>query len=248
MAELFRGQPSEVWDVLEPLAEQAERDYRRAQSQDPGNKKKRIEILKQFAPTVFKTQVAKRLKSRACSADDFKRAIGLRGGVGALALHYAYRLYYAVAKSLEFKRSERAFKLEMEALIREAEDLWYNPDLVPEGWAKFLDNSASSTDGSPDSPSTDHEIAPSPEADRKAPSELFKKFKTKYRIASYEQLAARMLISRSTLFKIKNETAWVRDDKYEAAAGVLKCAAADLHPRGLKRDPAPPKDSSQVGP
>jgi hypothetical protein len=233
--EFFAQLPAEVLNKLEPLFQQAQRNYRRARLQDPKDSEKRYEFLGQFPPAVFKTQAAKRLKSRVGDFDDFQRSIGLEGGDGELAMRYTRRLYHALGLDREFIYCRGEIEQKLERWITEAGDLWFNPDLVPEGWAKFLDNSASSTDGSPDSPSTDHEIAPSPEADRKAPSEFFLQYRARNPQVTYKQLAPRIGISPSTLYKIKDETAWVRDDKYEAAAGVLKCAAADLHPRVLKR-------------
>ena len=54
-------------------------------------------------------------------------------------------------------------------------------------------------------------------------------------MASYEQIAASIGISRDCLFRIKGETAWVSSGSYEAAAKSLACQPEDLYPRNLER-------------
>ena len=224
IVEYFVKLSAAVSAELEPLAEEAQRDYRRARRlQYPENEKKHIDLLCQHAAAVFRTRSAKLLKLRSGSFEVFRSAIGLGGGEAELAFWYAHHLYQVAEGGRMLWLWHREIQADLWDRIREAEDLWYNPDLVPEGWEKFLGNGPSSADGSPDPASPDRQTAPWPETDRKAPAEFFKEYRAKCPMASYEQIAASIGISRDCLFRIKGETAWVSSGSYEAAAKSLAC-------------------------
>jgi hypothetical protein len=96
------------------------------------------------------------------------------------------------------------------------------PDVPPE----LVADSTGNAEGASSSP-----------VGRKAPSQYFEAYRAKHPTATYDQIAARIGISRDSLFKIKDETAWVRAHAYTAAGGLLGCDADDLHPRNLPRRP-----------
>jgi hypothetical protein len=75
------------------------------------------------------------------------------------------------------------------------------------------------------------------EADRGSPGEYFEAYRAKHPTVTYDQIAARIGFSRDSLYKIKDETAWVREHAYAATAGLLGCRPEDLHPRNLPRFP-----------
>ena len=52
---------------------------------------------------------------------------------------------------------------------------------------------------------------------------------------SYEKYAARLGISKDTLYAITKETRWVSDDNYIRVAELCQCNPEDLHPRDVPR-------------
>jgi hypothetical protein len=200
-----------------------------------GSEEKRIGVLCQFAADVFRTEVAKRLREHAGDPEAFRTAISMEGGDAEQAFWYAHRLYNIVERGLMLAIWHRQIRSHLWDRIREAENLWYTPDLVPQGWEPFL------AEGSQECPDERAALAGEPprgavEA-RQAPADYFEAYRAKNPGISYRKLAGRIGISYESLFTIKGETAWVRDYAYAAAAGELGCRPEDLHPRHLPRLP-----------
>jgi hypothetical protein len=227
--------PAAVKDEFAPLLERGQREYRRVWQLEPANEQKQIGVLCQFADAVFRSLAARRLRERAGDFDGFRAAISMDRGDAELSFWYAHRLYNLVERGRMLAIWHRQIESHLWDRIREAENLWYTPDIVPQGWESFLGDVVAHASG-PAAPS-DHHPDASPRGARKAPAEFFEAYRAKHPTATYDQIAARIGISRDSLFKIKDETAWVRAHAYAAAAGLLGCDADDLHPRNLPRRP-----------
>lgn len=126
--------------------ESAQPDYRRIWQQEPLNEEKRIEILSQLAADVFKTRTVKRLRARSGEFDAFRSAISLEGGEAELGFWYAHRLYNIVERGRMLGIWHGQIQSHLWDRIREAENLWYNPDLVPKGWEEFCTPSEATSD------------------------------------------------------------------------------------------------------
>jgi hypothetical protein len=226
ISDFFANLPTAIKDEFAPLLERGQRDYRRVWQLEPANEEKQIGVLCQVADAVFRPLAARRSRERAGDFDGFRASIGMDGGDAELAFWYAHRLYNLVERGRMLAIWHRQIESHLWDRIREAENLWYTPDIVPQGWESFQ----------PAVPS-DHHPDALPSGDRKAPAEFFEAYRAKHPTATYDQIAARIGISRDSLFKIKVETAWVRTHAYIAAAGLLGCDADDLHPRNLPRRP-----------
>ena len=85
--------------------------------------------------------------------------------------------------------------------------------------------------------SPDDESLQLSEVERKPPTEFFDAYRAKNPTISYDQMAAKIGISRDSLFKIKEEKAWVREYAYEAVAQTLGCRPENLHPRRIIKTP-----------
>jgi hypothetical protein len=157
--EYFAKLPTEVQEEFAPLLESAQGRYRRVWQLEAGNDEKRIEVLWEFAANVFQTRAAKLLRAHSGSFDAFRCAISLDGGFAELGFWYAHRLYNLV----ELGRMPKTWLWKIEPhlwdRIREAENLWYTPDLVPDGWEKFFGPGAAAGAETP-APSPVHEPYP----------------------------------------------------------------------------------------
>lgn len=132
--------PHELVTESKPSIEEAQREYRRARLRNPNDEKKLIEILFQHAASIFKTLVAKRLRSRSGDADAFQRAIGIEGGDAETAMWFAHDLYRMSGDGRMLRIWHREIESRLWSLVRQAEDIWWLPELVPEGWERFLDD------------------------------------------------------------------------------------------------------------
>ncbi len=237
----FANLPTEVKEEFVPLLEEAHRNYRRVVQQTPENPQNRIDRLCAMADSIFKTQVSKRLRARSGMFEEFQRAIGLDGGDAELGWWYAYRLYSLAERGRLLAIWHNKIKAFLWDRIREAENLWYTPDLVPAGWEAFFGPAAAGPAACKPEP---------PVKDRKPPEAFFEAYRAKNPTMSYDKIAGRIGISRDSLFKIKEETDWVREYAYEAAAAELGCRPEDLHPRTLPKRPrqkrGSPKPSARV--
>jgi hypothetical protein len=156
------------------------------------------------------------------------------GGDAELAFWYAHRLYNLAEGGRMLSIWHRKIQSHLWDGIKEAENLWYTPDLVPEGWEPVL------AEGRQEDPNALAAAGERPEgtaAARQTPADYFEAYRAKNPGVSYRKLAGRIGISYESLFTIKGETAWVRDYAYAAAAGELGCSPEHLHPRHLPRLP-----------
>ena len=226
----FTTLPAKVQDEIAPLLESAQCRYRRVWQLEPLDEEKRIEVLCEFAATIFKTRTAKPLRTHSGGFDAFRSAISLEEGNAELGFWYAHRLYNLVERGRMLGTWHRQIESHLWDRIRDAENLWYNPDLVPKGWESYFVGAALSVpaDGDPIRPA---------DADRRPPGEFFGGYHAKNPKMTYRKIASRIGISNDTLFRIKEEKAWVGDDSYQAAADFLGCSPKDLHPRHLPRLP-----------
>jgi hypothetical protein len=69
----------------------------------------------------------------------FRRAISLGGGDAEMAFWYAHRLYNLVERGRMLYLWHREVEPYLWACLKEGENLWYTPELVPGGWASFLE-------------------------------------------------------------------------------------------------------------
>lgn len=228
--EFFAKLPAEVQEGFAPPLESAQCRYRRVWQLEPLDEDKRIVVLCEFATTIFKTQTAKLLRTHSGSFDAFRTATSLEGGNAELGFWYAHRLYNLVERGRMLGTWHLKIEPHLWGRIREAENLWYNPDLVPNGWESYFGDVA------PTVPADSVPIL-STNADRKPPADFFEAYRAKNPTMTYAQIAGRMGIVYDTLFRIKEERVWVRRDSYEAAADFLGCRPEDLHPRNLPRSP-----------
>jgi len=74
-----------------------------------------------------------------------------------------------------------------------------------------------------------------PTAERRRPKELVDTCRRRLKIRSYEKFAAKVGISKDTLYAITKESRWVSDQVYELVAEFCGCKHEDLHPSGLLR-------------
>ena len=130
--------PTAISSKLEALAEEAERNYRRVQQVEPGNQDLLVKTVRQFAADVLKTWAAELLKSRSGGPEAFKRAIAPTGNGSAAGFCYAEKLYVDIEGHAMPPDLVKEIQSELSGRRREAQNLWYTPDLVPEGWKKFL--------------------------------------------------------------------------------------------------------------
>jgi hypothetical protein len=136
--EFFANLPPDVREELELLIEAAQPEYRRARREDVANEAKAIEILARHAGEVFRLRTTGLLKARVGSFDEFRRAISLVRGEAETACWSAHRLYNLVETDRMLAVWHREIESHLRDRIKEAEDLWYIPDLVLAGWEKFF--------------------------------------------------------------------------------------------------------------
>lgn len=245
--EVFAKLPPEVKDEFERPLEEAQGQYRRVWQQEPLNEEKRIEVLCQLAADVFGTRAVRRLRNHSGDSATFRSAISLEGGDAELGFWYAHRLYNIVERGRMLGTWHRQIESHLWGWIDEGENLWYNPDLMPERWNRFLGEhstlirQSAEADGHPETSAAEARQSAQPPAasngapsDRRAPADFFEKYQQNSGI-TYDQMAARIGISRDTLFKIKEERSWVRPQNYSDAAQLLGCQPVDLYPRNLPR-------------
>lgn len=160
----FANLPTEVKEEFAPMLEEAHGNYRRVVQQAPENPQNRIDRLCAMADSIFKTQVSKRLRARSGMFEEFQRAIGLDGGDAELGFWYAHRLYNLAERGRMLVIWARQIQSHLWERIGEAENLWYTPDLVPEGWEPFLAKPESRPPGTAGPPRPEPEAEPTTEA------------------------------------------------------------------------------------
>ncbi|HWR50335.1 MAG TPA: hypothetical protein VN428_04470 [Bryobacteraceae bacterium] len=135
--------PPQVAAELVPLVEAAQRRYRRFRqsSVDYGQEP---HIVIDHAAEVFKTLAVLELRLRSATFQDFCTRIRMDAGAANTAFRYAHYLYKNVQGGRMLAIWHRQVRDRLFGLIREAEDLWWNPDVVPQGWEDFITNSGSS--------------------------------------------------------------------------------------------------------
>jgi hypothetical protein len=97
---------------------------------------------------------------------------------------------------------------------------------------------AAGTEASPTArvqPRPTESIAGANGPNRITPKELIARFKGQPPRRSYVKLAARIGISKDTIYAITGESRWVSDEMYELVARVCGCKPEQLHPRDLPR-------------
>jgi hypothetical protein len=130
--------PPEIVDEFKPLVEGAQREYRRVRLKNPGNEEGLIAVLAQHAGAVFKTLVAKRLRTRSGDTEEFRRSIGMEGGDAETAMWFVYDLYRMAGDGRMLVVWHRQIEPKLWVLVRQAEDMWWLPDAVVPGWEEFL--------------------------------------------------------------------------------------------------------------
>ena len=242
ITDYFSNLPTTIGAEFATALERAQGNYRRVwQLAQVAGKDDRVRVLSQFAGDLFMTRAAKRLEEHAGEFEQFRAAISLNGGDAELAFWFAHRLYNLVERGRMLSVWHRQIESHLWDRIREAENLWYTPDLVPDCWRPFLE----AAQGSQERPEISAGERPAETAEsRRAPAEYFEAYRAKNPGISYRKLAGRIGISYESLFTIKGEMAWVRDYAYAAAAGELGCSPEDLHPRHLPRLPRRPRSGS----
>jgi hypothetical protein len=161
--------PQAIKDEMRPFAEAAQREYRRVRLQHPGDEEKLIGILANHASDVFKTLAAKRLKDRSGDFEAFRQAIGAEGGDWETALWFAHDLYRLSGDGRMLAIWHRQLGPKVWVLVRQAEDMWWLPDVVVSGWEPFIGERpgcTSSSDASLPDSADFHEPANGPEANR----------------------------------------------------------------------------------
>lgn len=78
----------------------------------------------------------------------------------------------------------------------------------------------------------EHEVEQMP--NRRSPKEFIDDHRRRPK-RSYEKFAAKIGISKDTLYAITKETRWVSDENYRLVAEVCGCQPAELHPRDVPR-------------
>jgi hypothetical protein len=134
----FANLTPEQRDEFEPFIEEGQRKYRRAFQEDFRDQKKLISVLCEVAAEVFISRAAKRLLAHAGKFEEFQRAIGMDAGDAEWAFWCAHRVFNIVDRGRMLWIWHRPIDSHLSDLIREAENLWYTPDLVPERWKPFL--------------------------------------------------------------------------------------------------------------
>jgi len=228
--------PPEVAAELAPLVQQAQRRYRRFR-QNPSDYAEEPQIVIDHAADVFRTLAARELRARTGSFEEFRARMDIETGAADMALRYAHHLYNNVQRGRMLAIWHHQIRSSLLGLISDAEDLWWNPEVIPAGWEPFLLASPAATarhagvyPGAPPSGTS-----PTVDAERKTPAEFFEAYCTAHPGVTYEVMSDLIGISRDTLFKIKNEKAWVRFYAYDAAAQLLGCKPEHLHPVSLPR-------------
>ncbi len=136
--------PQEVAAELAPLVEQAQRRYRRFR-QNSGDYRQEPEIVLDHAADVFKTLAVRELRSHDGSFDDFHGKMGLETGAADTAFRYAHHLYNSVQGGRMLAIWHGQIRKRLLLLIRDAEDLWWDPEIVPKGWERFIGTNGPST-------------------------------------------------------------------------------------------------------
>jgi hypothetical protein len=126
-----------VRDFERPVAD-AQREYRRARLKNPDDPKALVEVLSRHAEAIFKSLVGKRLNSRSGTADEFRQVIGVDGGDAEMAMWFAHDLYRMSGDGRMPVVWQREIEPKLFALVRQAEDIWWLPEHVPDGWQGFL--------------------------------------------------------------------------------------------------------------
>jgi hypothetical protein len=119
--------PPEIIDEFKLLVEEDQREYRRARLKNPGDEPALIRVLFEHAAVVFKTLVAKRLRSRSGDADEFRRAIGMEGGDAETAMWFAHDLYRRSGDGRMLWTWHNQIEQRIWGLARKADDIWWLP-------------------------------------------------------------------------------------------------------------------------
>jgi hypothetical protein len=136
--EFMSGLPAELIEEFKPVVEEAQRRYRRTRLASPGDEKALIGVLSDLAAFVFKRLASRRLAGGHGDPEQFKRAISVEGGDAETATWFAYDLYRISGDGVMLKIWAREIQSKLWDLIRQADDIWWLPGLVPQGWEKFL--------------------------------------------------------------------------------------------------------------
>jgi lambda repressor-like predicted transcriptional regulator len=159
--------PPEVSAELKPYVEHAQRRYRSFRQrfrEDTSIWREEPAIIADHGADILKKLVALALRGSAADFAGFRRAIGWEGGCAAkIAWQCAHYLYKDV-QSGRMPREWQWKNLEprLSELLRDAEDIWYDRELVPKGWEGFLGQPEPGTDKRPAT------AAPSPPEDPEA--------------------------------------------------------------------------------
>jgi hypothetical protein len=81
---------------------------------------------------------ARLLGSRPVTFDQFRSQIGLEAGAADTAFRFAHHLYHDVQGGRMLGAWHRQIQDRLWELIREAEDLWWNPEIALKGWDAFV--------------------------------------------------------------------------------------------------------------
>jgi hypothetical protein len=136
--EFMANLPLEIKEEFRPFQEELQRKYRRARLVGPGDEKPLIGILCEDAAFVFKRLTSKRLAAGRGDPEQFKRAISMEGGDAETAMWFAHDLYRVSGDGRMLKHWTQPIMSTLQDLIRQADDIWWLPGLVPQGWEEFL--------------------------------------------------------------------------------------------------------------
>ena len=134
--------PPDVAAVIVPYVDAAQRRYRAFRQRfrdDVSIWKEEPAIVACHAADVFQTLAALALVNQPNDFKAFRHAIGWEGGAAELAVWYAHWLYKDVRRGrMPFEWQWNEVEPRLSRLMEDAEDLWHNPDIVPETWENFL--------------------------------------------------------------------------------------------------------------
>lgn len=140
--------PPEVAAELERYVLKARKTYSRFRQRfrvDASIWQEEPKILAEHAAEVFKGLVARVLQNRPADFETFRRRIGYEGGAAEIAVWYAHYLYKDVQRGrMPFEWQWKTVEPRLNELMKDAEDRWHIPEIVPHGWEDFL-----SSDGEP---------------------------------------------------------------------------------------------------
>jgi hypothetical protein len=230
--EFFRKLPASVKHEVDSFLDAGRRKFRVGSAENRLDEEKQIEALFEAVDPVFMTRTVRLLRARAGGYGEFQRAIRF-DGVAELTFWCGHMIYHMIDNGRMLKNWQRDLVSHLWRLVGEAESVW--DGVVPERWQKYLVEAGVENRGTV--PSHEAAPAPSPAADRKAPSDFFEAYRAKHPTMTWDQIAGRFSISRSSLDKINGEKVWMRRSTYATAAKLLDCKPEDLYPRNLPRRP-----------